>query len=116
VGRERKSALTVLMEIVKDGNEPLCDEALELARENGRTDADSIRQCYFMISRMENYPQPLTLSTATPMLNYSPDLSAYDGLYPTKPSAGFAGTPVAWSSSGADLAPRPDPVTGGVTL
>ena len=79
-GHERKSALTVLMEIVRDGNEPLCEEALELARENGRTDADSIRQCYYIISRMENHPQPLTLTAATPTLNYSPDLAVYDSL------------------------------------
>jgi transposase len=78
--RERKSALAVLMEILKDGNESLCDEALELAEENGRTDADSIRQCYYFISKIENHPQPLTLTTATPVLNYIPNLSAYDGL------------------------------------
>jgi hypothetical protein len=39
--RERKSALTVLKEIVADGNDALCDEALELALDSGRADADS---------------------------------------------------------------------------
>ena len=79
-GRERKTALVLLMEIVKDGNDSLCDEALELAAECGRTDADSIRQCYYMIAKPEHRPQPLKLSTEPPLINYLPDLSAYDGL------------------------------------
>jgi len=78
--RERKSALTLLMEIVKDGNESLCDEALELANENGRTDADSIRQCYYFISKLESRPQPLTMRIAAPVLDYIPNLAAYDDL------------------------------------
>ena len=79
-GRERKSALLLLAEIVNDGNEALCDDALELASVHGRLDNDSIRQCYLLISRPESYPQPLILSSATPLLNYHPDLSVYDGL------------------------------------
>jgi transposase len=82
--RERKSALVVLMEIVTDGNESLCDEALELASENGRTDADSIRQCYYIISKQENYPSPLELMTSPTLSGYIPDLTAYDSLYSTK--------------------------------
>ena len=78
--RERKSALSLLMEILKDGNESLCDEALALAEENGRIDADSIRQCYYFISKLESRPEPLTLKTVAPVLNYIPNLSAYDGL------------------------------------
>jgi hypothetical protein len=79
-GRERKTALMLLTEIVNDGNDDLCDEALELAAECGRTDADSIRQCYYMIAKPENHPFPLKLSTEPPLINYRPDLSAYDGL------------------------------------
>ena len=79
-GRERKSALLLLSEIVNDGNEALCDDTLELANEYGRLDNDSIRQCYLLISKLENYPQPLKLSTEPPSLNYQPDLSIYDGL------------------------------------
>jgi transposase len=79
--RERKSALLLLMEIVEDGNEALCDEALELARDNGRTDADSIRQCYYMIARAEYHPSPLTLSTDPPHSGYAPDLTVYDRLF-----------------------------------
>jgi transposase len=79
-GRERKSALLLLSEIVGDGNEELCDEALELAGEYGTLDTDNIRQCYLLISKPENRPQPLKLATAPPLLNYLPDLSVYDGL------------------------------------
>lgn len=70
----------LLKEIVDDGNESLCEEALELARECGRQDADSIRQRYYMIAKPEVYPRPLILSAEPPLLNYQPDLSAYDSL------------------------------------
>ena len=40
-GADRKTALMLLQEIVADGNESLCDDALELASEYGRVDADS---------------------------------------------------------------------------
>lgn len=79
-GRERKSALLLLAEIVNDGNEILCDDALELAAECGRLDSDSVRQCYLMISKPESHPQPLRLDANPPLLNYIPDLSVYDGL------------------------------------
>ena len=79
-GAERKSALTVLSEIVQDGNEALCDDALELAAEHGKTDSDSIRQCYLLIAKPENHPQPLKLAAGTPVTNYRPDLSVYDCL------------------------------------
>jgi len=79
-GSERKSALMLLSEIVADGNEALCNDALELAGEHGRVDSDSIRQCYFFISKPESNPQPLRFLTEPPVMNYRPDLSAYDGL------------------------------------
>lgn len=79
-GKERRSALQLLRDIVEDGNASLCEDALTLAGENGRTDADSIRQCYYMIARKEFRPQPLELASAPPLLNYDPNLSAYDGL------------------------------------
>jgi transposase len=78
-GSERKSALLLLSEIVSDGNEALCDDALELANEYGRLDSDNIRQCYLLIAKPENYPPPLKLCSEPP-LNYQPDLSVYDGL------------------------------------
>jgi hypothetical protein len=79
-GRERKSALMLLAEMIEDGNEALCDDALELAEKYGQPDNDSIRQCYYLIARPENYPTPLRLSPETPLLNYMPDLAAYDSL------------------------------------
>ena len=53
-------------------------DALALAGENGRTDVDSIRQCYYLIAKKERRPVPLKLPT--PALNYNPSLSVYDGL------------------------------------
>lgn len=79
-GKERKSALLLLSEIVGDGNEALCDDALELAGEYGKLDADNIRQCYLFISKPENHPQPLKLAAEPPLSNYRPDLTVYDGL------------------------------------
>ena len=79
-GKDRKSALFLLDEMIADGNAGFCDDVLELAYENGRTDADSIRQCYYMIARKEFRPNPLQLGVNAPVLNYSPNLSAYDGL------------------------------------
>ena len=78
-GRERKNALQLLSEIVSDGNVALCNDALELAEENGRTDADSVRQCYYMIAKKEYRPDPLKLP-GSPALHYNPNLSAYGGL------------------------------------
>lgn len=79
-GKERKDALQLLSEIVREGNAALCEEALHLAGRSGRTDVDSIRQCYYMMTRQERRPEPLHLTTSTPVLNYNPSLSAYDGL------------------------------------
>jgi transposase len=79
-GKERKSALALLAEIVADGNEALCEEALELAGEHGKLDSDNIRQCYLFIAKPENHPKPMELSSNPPLLNYRPDLSVYDSL------------------------------------
>ena len=79
-GRERKDALRLLDEIVRDGNAEFCEDAVSLAAENGRTDPDSIRQCYYMLSRREFRPEPLKFRTPTPSLHYNPNLTAYDGL------------------------------------
>ena len=79
-GNERKSALLLLSEIVSDGNEALCDDALELANEYGKLDSDNIRQCYLFIAKPERHPQPLKLAVCAPALNYCPDLSVYDSL------------------------------------
>ena len=78
-GKERKSALQLLEEMVKDGNAELCDDALQLAMENGRADADSVRQCYYLIAKKEYRPDPLVLHDP-PVMNYNPNLTAYDSL------------------------------------
>ena len=78
-GKERKNALQLLEEMVKDGNVALCDDALQLAMENGRTDTDSVRQCYYLIARKEYRPEPLVLHNP-PVMNYNPNLTAYDSL------------------------------------
>jgi hypothetical protein len=97
-GSERKSALLLLLEIVQEGNEALCDDALELANEYGRLDNDHIRHCYLLISKLENYPQPLKLSAETPPLNYQPDLSVYDALHSAK-AGDFTGSLVTGGNS-----------------
>jgi len=79
-GKERKTALMVLNEIIGDGNEEFCDEVLSFARECGRTDADSIRQCYYIVCKMENHPKPVVLDLDIPTINYQPSLLVYDGL------------------------------------
>jgi len=78
-GKGRKNALILLSEIVSDGNRDICEEAIELAAENGRIDTDSIRQCYYMITKKEYRPAPLPM-VDVPSLSYSPDLSVYDAL------------------------------------
>ena len=77
-GRERKTALLLLSEIVRDGNLALGDEAISMASECGRCDTDSIRQCYLLISKAERHLAPLNISE--PSLNNKPNLSVYDGL------------------------------------
>lgn len=77
-GKERKSVLRLPNEIVSDGNAELCEDALALAGENGCTDADNFRQCYYLIAKKDHRPVPLKLPT--PALNYNPSFSVYDGL------------------------------------
>jgi hypothetical protein len=79
-GKERKTALMLLREIVQESNAELCDGVLSLAGRYGRTDTESLRQCYYNLAKKEQPPEPLTLGTATPRLNYIPNLSAYDSL------------------------------------
>jgi len=79
-GGERKTALILLSDIVRDGNENLCDDAIEMACEYGNLDNDSIRQCYVLITKPEKYPPPLKLESNPPLLDYRPDLSVYDSL------------------------------------
>ena len=43
-GKERKSALCLLQEIVTDGNENICNDIIEMAKDCGRTDSSSLCQ------------------------------------------------------------------------
>jgi len=78
--KERKSALLILMEIVADNNANLCDDVLEMAKSYGRTDHETVRQCYYKLSEKQELDDPLKLDTAVPDYHYQPDLSSYDTL------------------------------------
>lgn len=58
-GKERKSALQLLCDMVKDGNSDSCDEILSLARQSGRSDVDSVKQCYYSLLKDTKHPEPL---------------------------------------------------------
>ena len=75
-GAGRRNALQLLREIVADGNCGLCEDVLELARDCGRTDADSLRQCYYMLSKREFRPAPVEPKTPLPLIRYEPNLRA----------------------------------------
>ncbi len=77
--KELKSAIRLLYEMTQEGNDRFCESSLEMAIHNGRCDSDSIRQCYYLLSRDEKTPEPLKLESA-PVTGYMPDLSAYDCL------------------------------------
>lgn len=77
-GKERKTSLLLLNEIVQDGNAKLSDEVLSLAECFGRSDSESIRQCYYLLTKEDHSYRPLTLGDGTPTLNYAPNLSDYD--------------------------------------
>lgn len=78
-GKERRSALFLPDEMVMDGNAGFCDDVLELAHENGRTDTDSIRQCYYMIARKEFHPDPLHLGVNAEPIIFQPLALQPDG-------------------------------------
>ena len=79
-GSERRNALQLLEDIVNDGNADHCTEVLDLAQRSGRTDAESVRQCYYSMLKQGHSPEPLSLCSDVPILGYDPDLSVYDGL------------------------------------
>ena len=79
-GKQRKTALALLKEIVGSGNEELANDVIELAREQGRTDVDSLRQCYRLISEEEVWPPEMIMKDAIPRISFEPDLGSYDSL------------------------------------
>ena len=58
-GKERKRALQLLCDMVKDGNSDSCDEILNLAKQSGRSDVDSVKQCYYSLLKDRKRPEPL---------------------------------------------------------
>lgn len=79
-GNERKSALMLLMEIIQDGNDTMCDSVIAMASNCGRLDAETLKQCYYSLSKGNIAREPVSLDFETPILNYNPDLSVYDNL------------------------------------
>ena len=79
-GAERRTALELLDDIVKDGNADCCVDLLVLAQQNGRSDVDSVKQCYYSLMKENKTPEPLDLLSQVPVINFSPNLSVYDGL------------------------------------
>lgn len=79
-GAERRTALELLDDIVKDGNADCCVDLLVLAQQNGRSDAESVKQCYYSLMKESKTPEPLDLLSQVPVINYNPNLSVYDGL------------------------------------
>ncbi len=79
-GSERKSALLLLMEIVKDDNTSMCDNVMTMAHSCGKTDIETVRQCYYNLPKKPHLPESLELNIEVPVLNYHPDLSTYDSL------------------------------------
>jgi transposase len=79
-GKERKSALLLLMEIVEDNNTMICEEVLVMANKFGRVDHDSIRQCYYKLSNKPTPKEPVDFPFETPLANYNPNLASYDHL------------------------------------
>ena len=70
----------LLNDIVNDGHADISDTALQLAQLYGRSDTESIRQCYYSLVNDRGTPEPLALGASAPVLNYNPSLSPYDGL------------------------------------
>lgn len=79
-GQERKSALHLLEDMIRDGNAEFCVDILTLSQQNGRSDVDSVRQCYYSLLKEGKTPEPLDLLAQVPTLNYNPNLSVYDDL------------------------------------
>ena len=79
-GQERRSALQLLNDIVHDGNAEYCVDILTLAKQSGRSDVETVRQCYYSLLKEEKTPEPLVLLAQVPTINYNPNLSVYDGL------------------------------------
>lgn len=79
-GKERKSALMLLRDLVNTNDLENGTTALELAISYGKTDIESIRQCYYGLTHDTNNPKPCPLNSTVPLLEYNPELTSYDKL------------------------------------
>jgi len=77
---EKKTALMLLKEIVDANALEIGEQALLIATLYGKTDTESVRQCYYNLTHETKSPEPCKLNTSTPILNYQPELSQYDRL------------------------------------
>lgn len=57
-GQEWRSALQLLYDIVRDGNAEFCVDILTLAQQNGMSDVDSVKQCYYSLLKEGKTPEP----------------------------------------------------------
>ncbi|MBN4051123.1 hypothetical protein JYT99_02970 [bacterium AH-315-E09] len=78
--KEKKKVLLLLKEAIDRNELENIDTALELSQLYGRTDADSIRQCYYNLTIDDNSKAPCNINIDVPIMNYDPPLSAYDNL------------------------------------
>ena len=100
-GKERKSALQLLCDIVHDGNSDSCDEILSLARQSGRSDVDSVKQCYYSLLKDRKRPEPLGSpgSLDSPGILGSPGLLESDNTSGMSAASAESGSSVSSGSS-----------------
>lgn len=76
--RTRKSAILLLMNIIKENKLDAGTEALEMAGLYGRTDPDSVRQLYYHLTHRTEMAMPFDSPLAS--YHYNPSLTVYNGL------------------------------------
>ncbi len=79
-GKERRNALSILRDMVRDGYADRCGEILETASVGGRCDCDSLRQCYYRLTGQSAPPEPLLLGEDASQKLELPDLKIYNRL------------------------------------
>lgn len=80
-GQDRRDAIRLLSDMAEASSLDTCEEALQMAAANNRSDLSSIRQCFEMITRLELYPEPLQTTVAVPIPTPTEaDLQYYDNL------------------------------------
>lgn len=77
---EKKSALLLLKEIVDKDDIERGNEALMFSYEYGKYDTESIKQVYYSLTHDTFNPKPAVIENDTPILDYNPELSAYNSL------------------------------------